>query len=384
VSAQPDSRSHLTQIDLILSRVISSLVSPRDVSWETIESARQQLESARQLLQPDLDSTRWHLGIEGTGAGVKAVFFSESGGTIDLYPLAWSLAQGESDRLPLAQVDRYLVQWLANLSPDQGSWLYEALQELSGIWIASEDDTEREAVKKALIAAQLCPSERVYSLEMALAVALAYIPLDPLPAPESLLVIHGGQRITELALLEVSGEPGSLSRSSIAFSQWLYGKDAFSRALLDRLLYPQWRVSIPADSGEGYPAERSLLEAARLTLLVLQERSPFTSQLAGREWTVSREDLQERAIEPFIRELQAEISNFLEKNDQDSRKISQMILSGDLFLSLWPFLAEPLTRWFPQMEIVPPSSPSEMSPAIVGLGRVPLFPFLAGESGNND
>jgi hypothetical protein len=363
--------------------VVSSLVSPRDVSWETIESARQQLESARQLLQSHLDPRRWHLGIEGTGAGVKAVFFRESGGTIDLYPLAWSLAQGESDRLPLAQVDRYLVQWLANLSPDQGSWLYEALRELSGIWIASEDDTEREAIKKALIAAQLCPSERVYSIEMAIVVALAYIPLDPLPAPESLLVIHGGQRITELALLEVSGDPGSLSRSSIALSRWLYGKDAFSYAILERLLYPQWRVSIPADSGEGYPAERSLLEAAQLTLLVLQERSPFTSQLAGREWTVSREDLQERAIEPFLRELQGEISDFLQKNAQDYRKIAKIILNGDLFLSLWPFLVEPLTRWFPQMEIVPPSSQSEMSPAIVGLGRVPLFPFLAGESGNN-
>lgn len=378
MSVQPDSRSPLTEIDLILSRVISSLVSPRDVSIETIDIVRQELERARSLargLSSSVSPVRWHLGIEATDSGVKAVFFRESGGELDLYPLAWSLDNGESDRLPREQVDRALAGWLADLPDDTDSWLSEALRELSGIWITAGEETDFQELKNALIAAGASPAERIHRVDVAIASALAYIPLDPLPEPETLLVIHGGKHRTEFALLEVPSDPRSLSRSAIALSSFRYGEEDLVRDTLREAIYPRWGISFPSD-----PPGESLLEAARLTLLVLRDRPSFTSRLGGREWTVSREELQERVFRPFVAGLKRAIENLERKPVQSPR----VICSGDFFLSLWPLVAAPLAEEFPNCPIVPPIPPPAMAPVIIGLGRVPLFPGLADGSGNND
>jgi hypothetical protein len=52
VTDKQDFSSLLTEIDRILSKVISSLVNPQEVTSETIIATRQHLESAKALLSP--------------------------------------------------------------------------------------------------------------------------------------------------------------------------------------------------------------------------------------------------------------------------------------------------------------------------------------------
>ncbi|MFM7786998.1 MAG: hypothetical protein ACKO90_02110, partial [Microcystis panniformis] len=129
VTNKQDFSSLLTEIDRILSGLISSLVHPQEVTSETIIATRQHLESAKALLFPLLSPDRtpevacWSLGMDVQPEGIKVVFFRESQGLIDFYPLSWSLATGTSDRLPCSQVEEYLISWLSHRDFSTDSWL---------------------------------------------------------------------------------------------------------------------------------------------------------------------------------------------------------------------------------------------------------------------
>ncbi|MEG3435513.1 hypothetical protein V0288_00130 [Pannus brasiliensis CCIBt3594] len=396
MSVQPDFRSPLTEIDLILSRVISSLVNPRDVSPETIATALEQLTRARALLL-DLavipedgrpSRTLWRMGIESDRAGARVAFFRETDGTVDLFPLSWSLEDGESDRLPAGLVDRYLVDWLATLPPDGDSWLYEALRELSGIWIAHDRESSLETLENSLIAAKISSPDRIHRVERTIATALAHVALAGRAGAETLLIVQGGGEMTELALIEIPADPLSLSRRSIAFSRFEYGSETFTRHLLEHAIYPRWRAivadSLPdLDSLDDHPLGRALREAARLTLLILQERSEFTSRLGDRAWTVHRAEVEREVIQPFIGLLRQKVGFLLESSRKNLTENDRVIFCGDFFLSLWPLLSSALTVEFLPAPIVAPDSET-ISPALFGLGRVPLYPSLEDRSGNND
>lgn len=396
MSVQPDFRSPLTEIDLILSRVISSLVTPRDVSRETIDRALEQLTRARALLldlAPDPEDGRsspilWRMGIESDRAGARVAFFRETNGTIDLFPLSWSLEDGESDRLPAGLVDRYLVDWLTSLPPDGDSWLYEALRELSGIWIARDRESSLETLENALISAKIVAPDRVHRVERTIATALAHVSLADRAAARTLLIVQGGWEMTELALIEIPIDPLSLSRRSIAFSRLEYGSETFTRHLLEHAIYPRWRAIVAEplpdlDRLDAHPLGRSLREAARLTRLILQERSEFTSRLGDRAWTIHRSDVEREVIQPFIGLLRQKVGILCENRRKTLTENDRVIFGGDFFLSLWPLLSGALTAEFLPAPIVPPTSET-ISPALLGLGRVPLFPALEDRSGNND
>jgi hypothetical protein len=70
------------------------------------------------------------------------------------------------------------------------------------------------------------------------------------------------------------------------------------------------------------PLKKSLLAAARLTKLILQEESEFTSSLAGHTWTVSRTDLNKKVILPYLDGLRQKVNDLLEKQ-QKSLEVSR-------------------------------------------------------------
>jgi hypothetical protein len=391
--------SLLTEIDRILSGVISSLVHPQEVTSETIIATRQHLESARVMLSPLLlpDQTpevaRWSLGMEVQPPGVKIVFFRESQGLIDFYPLSWSLATGTSDRLPCSQVDEYLISWLSNRDFSTDSWLWEALERLEAIVISDDGETCTDDLKKALLRAQLIPPDRLSSLETAIATALAYIPTSSQPQPQTLLVIEGKRETTTLAIVEVPPQTCSLSRQAIAMSHFNYGENTYEQAILSQLIYPLWRSFLPlslSDLTDTNPLKKSLLAAAKLTKLILQEESEFTSSLAGHTWTVSRRDLSRKIVLPYLDNLKQKVNDLLEKQQKSLEDIDQIIFSGNFFLTIWPYFLTEIQQEFTNCNLESPSlalsqveGQENFSPAILGLGRLCLFSALRGEKVNN-
>ena len=391
VTDKQDFSSLLTEIDRILAKVISSLVNPQEVTSETIIATRQHLESAKALLFPLLspdrtpEVVRWSLGMEVQPPGVKIVFFRESQGLIDFYPLSWSLATGTSDLLPCSQVEEYLISWLSNRDFSTDSWLWEALERLEAIIITDDGETPTDDLKKALLTAQLIPPDRLSSLETAIATALAYIPTSDQPQPQTLLVIEGKRETTTLALLEVPRQTCSLSRPAIALSHFNYGENTYEQAILSQLIYPLWRSFLPfslSDLTDTNPLKKSLLAAARLTKLILQEESEFTSSLAGHTWTVSRLDLNKKVIMPYLDNLRQKVNDLLEKQQKSLKDIDQIIFSGNFFLTIWPYFLTEIQQEFAGCHLEAPSQ-ENFSPAILGLGRLCLFSALRGEKVNN-
>ncbi|MDB9413813.1 hypothetical protein [Microcystis aeruginosa] len=391
VTDKQDFSSLLTEIDRILAKVISSLVNPQEVTSETIIATRQHLESAKALLFPLLspdrapEVVRWSLGMEVQPPGVKIVFFRESQGLIDFYPLSWSLATGTSDLLPCSQVEEYLISWLSNRDFSPDSWLWEALERLEAIIITDDGETPTDDLKKALLTAQLIPPDRLSSLETAIATALAYIPTSDQPQPQTLLVIEGKRETTTLALLEVPRQTCSLSRQAIALSHFNYGENTYEQAILSQLIYPLWRSFLPlspSDLTDTNPLKKSLLAAARLTKLILQEESEFTSSLAGHTWTVSRRDLNKKVIAPYLDNLRQKVNDLLEKQQKSIEDIDQIIFSGNFFLTIWPYFLTEIQQEFAGCHLEAPSQES-FSPAILGLGRLCLFSALRGQKVNN-
>ncbi|TRU29595.1 MAG: hypothetical protein EWV80_03965 [Microcystis aeruginosa Ma_QC_B_20070730_S2] len=391
VTDKQDFSSLLTEIDRILAKVISSLVNPQEVTSETIIATRQHLESAKALLFPLLspdrtpEVVRWSLGMEVQPPGVKIVFFRESQGLIDFYPLSWSLATGTSDLLPCSQVEEYLISWLSNRDFSTDSWLWEALERLEAIIITDDGETPTDDLKKALLTAQLIPPDRLSSLETAIATALAYIPTSDQPQPQTLLVIEGKRETTTLALLEVPRQTCSLSRQAIALSHFNYGENTYEQAILSQLIYPLWRSFLPlslSDLTDTNPLKKSLLAAARLTKLILQEESEFTSSLAGHTWTVSRLDLNKKVIMPYLDNLRQKVNDLLEKQQKSLKDIDQIIFSGNFFLTIWPYFLIEIQQEFAGCHLEAPSQ-ENFSPAILGLGRLCLFSALRGEKVNN-
>ncbi|NCR41343.1 MAG: hypothetical protein GPJ21_16685 [Microcystis aeruginosa W13-11] len=391
VTDKQDFSSLLTEIDRILAKVISSLVDPQEVTSETIIATRQHLESAKALLFPLLspdrtpEVVRWSLGIEVQPPGVKIVFFRESQGLIDFYPLSWSLATGTSDLLPCSQVEEYLISWLSNRDFSTDSWLWEALERLEAIIITDDGETPTDDLKKALLTAQLIPPDCLSSLETAIATALAYIPTSDQPQPQTLLVVEGKRETTTLALLEVPRQTCSLSRPAIALSHFNYGENTYEQAILSQLIYPLWRSFLPlslSDLTDTNPLKKSLLAAARLTKLILQEESEFTSSLAGHTWTVSRRDLNKKVVIPYLDNLRQKVNDLLEKQQKSLKDIDQIIFSGNFFLTIWPYFLTEIQQEFAGCHLESPSQ-ENFSPAILGLGRLCLFSALRGEKVNN-
>ena len=407
VTDKQDFSSLLTEIDRIFSGVISSLVDPYEVTSETIIATRQHLESARELLSPLLlpdrtpEVARWSLGMEVQPPGVKIVFFRESQGLIDFYPLSWSLATGTSDLLPCSQVEEYLISWLSNRDFSTDSWLWEALERLEAIIITDDGETPTDDLKKALLRAQLIPPDRLSSLETAIATALAYIPTSNQPQTQTLLVVEGKRETTTLALLEVPRQTCSLSRPAIALSHFNYGENTYERAIVSQLIYPLlrlgsacpelsrrgqvWRSFLPlslSDLTDTNPLKKSLLAAARLTKLILQEESEFTSSLAGHTWTVSRTDLNKKVIAPYLDNLRQKINDLLEKQQKSLEDIDKIIFSGNFFLTIWPYFLTEIQQEFAGCNLEAPSQET-FSPAILGLGRLCLFSALRGQNVNN-
>jgi hypothetical protein len=391
VTDKQDFSSLLIEIDRILAKVISSLVNPQEVTSETIIATRQHLESAKALLFPLLspdrtpEVVRWSLGMEVQPPGVKIVFFRESQGLIDFYPLSWSLATGTSDLLPCHQVEEYLISWLSNRDFSTDSWLWEALERLEAIIITDDGETPTDDLKKALLRAQLIPPDCLSSLETAIATALAYIPTSDQPQPQTLLVIEGKRETTTLALLEVPRQTCSLSRPAIALSHFNYGENTYERTILSQLIYPLWRSFLPfslPDLTDTNPLKKSLLAAARLTKLILQEESEFTSSLAGHTWTVSRRDLNKKVIAPYLDNLKQKVNDLLEKQQKSLKDIDRIIFSGNFFLTIWPYFLTEIQQEFAGCHLEAPNQET-FSPAIMGLGRLCLFSELRGQKVNN-
>ena len=72
----------------------------------------------------------------------------------------------------------------------------------------------------------------------------------------------------------------------------------------------------------------ALIEASQLTRLILQQQEAFTSSLAQKSWSVNRQEMIEKVINPWIKNINEKLTNLLYQSQYSRESISQIILAG--------------------------------------------------------
>jgi len=326
------------------------------------------------------------------------------------------------------QVSLYWLQLalkalLANLNPSESSAkvvavglprdrLSTALASLEGVVMscpAGWSDAYRFNLREAILEVGLVEREgQIFFVEESIAVLLGLSDWEAgkgpgrtasvLPSPSGLtLMIHSGAATTELAVVELPSRFKDLKHSDFGLRNFPYGGNAFVQDIFYQLLYPQWlpqqdflaelEVEFPQagtpDLAKREPAQselrefsggRRLLATAKRVWLILQKQEELSAQLGTQTWKVTRRELEERAIAPFLACFNRELNALLSQQGIDPGAIAQIVCSGGMASALFPFLQQGLQPKFPQALWLQAPEPQETSLVAVGLARLPFFP----------
>ncbi|MBR8826855.1 MAG: hypothetical protein DSM107014_02950 [Gomphosphaeria aponina SAG 52.96 = DSM 107014] len=297
--------------------------------------------------------------------------------------------------------------------------LQEALRELEGIVISSPaiwSDTYCFNLREAIMRAKLVEDPaKIFFLPEAIATLLAHFPLDSLHRGESLaeqnnrakifkqelqtcsLVINIGKISTELALVDIPPNWQNLTHSNFSLWSLAYGINAIEQDILCQLLYPQWilklnplfpsldmELPLPGDADllrreylglrlQSLQIGRTLKEAAKLVKEVLQKQEEFTLKLAAQELHFTRQDLQEKILQPLLENFNEEINKLLHQREKSANMIQQVIITQDTSINLGSSFISWLKSKFPQATLI---EPEQVGQVAAGLARLPLFPLI--------
>lgn len=380
--------------------------------------------------------TRWYLGIDCNPLGLSAVLLKAGLGLpLEQYPIHW-LSNDEqfSNRLPVTFPEyskgesTLTLNWMQQalealfatltttniksapeftteaLGLSEESFR-ESLTHLDGIGLNCPvfwGETEHYQLRETVLKTQLIKdSQQIFLAESAVASLLAHLPMDiqsdSCPSGMTILVIYGGKMTTELVLVNLYDNFSSLTHQNLSLYSFLYGSQSLDQDILCQLIYPQWisqlhpslpplDIEIPKPgepdqekrnqlrlSLENHPIGHSLLEAAKLVKLILQEQEELTSQLANQAWSVKREDLEEQVIYPLIQELNQSLNQLLSQTETEATAIAQVICSGEIILSLERSLSTWLEEKFPDATVILSQDEETKNDVAFGLARLPLF-----------
>ena len=353
----------------------------------------------------------------------------------DQEPFPWQplLDKGE-EFLSLAWVQQAIQELFGTLSPIKidnkaESELYDltidaiglskealnsALGKLSGIVFSSPvnwSDTYRFNVRETVLQMGLVKDAgQIFFMEEPVANLLAHLPINPEPLLANILpretkigttlVINAGAAKTEFILTELPENPQQLSYWDLILSSWDYGDQSFTQDILCHLLYSEWMSQLhPSLSNlelevpevgqpevkkrqqlslclQSTPIGKSLLKAAETVKIILQEREEFTSNLGTRQWSVKRQDLEEKVTQPVLEQISSQIHQLLQLSKKSPDEITQIVCSGGMSVGLGEILSDYLKNQFPNVNVVQDGEEDNSLSVAMGLSRLPLFPLI--------
>lgn len=356
---------------------------------------------------------------------------------LDLVPLAdqkpfpWQNSLDENEEFPsLAWVQQAIEELLGTLTPIRAkdgaeSELYDitidaiglsreilndALNKLGGIVFSCPvdwSDTYRFNLRETLLKTGLVgDAGQIFFLEEPLANLLAHLPIsaeylnDSEENISTTLVINAGATKTELVLTELPENLQQLSYGDMRFSSWNYGEHFLTQDIICHLLYSQWMLQLyPSLSnvdlelpavGETEIEKRqklglylqsttlgkSLVKAAEMVKTILQDREEFTSQVGIQNWTVKRQELEQKVTQIVLEKLFSHINQLLQLGQKSPEEITQIICSGGMSIGLGAILSDYLKTRFPNATLIQDGEEDNNLSIATGLSRLPLFPLI--------
>jgi hypothetical protein len=302
--------------------------------------------------------------------------------------------------------------------------LTTALQQLQGVILgcpAAWGDTYRFNLRETVLAAKLVQSsEQIFFVEDAIASILAGLPpsgtgggkeisssqTQDAEQPFTLsrsswhggtLVINSGASTTELALVDLPDDLQDLTYNDVALCSLPYAGHAIDQDIFCQLLYPklsieqQQQLSLSSDLElpqpnqpelqrrdrlafllQRSPLGKALLKAASCLKIILQHKDHFTLDLGKQRCTLTRQDLEDSVVQPFVQLLNQTLKALLIETGISEQGIYQvLLLGGTANLST-------LTTWiqkrFPNATLIQDANSPDGNWVAAGLATLPLYP----------
>jgi hypothetical protein len=214
------------------------------------------------------------------------------------------------------------------------------------------------------------------------------------------LVINGGNSTTEIALVNLPENWQQLTYTDFNLITLSYGQRALEQDIFTQFIYHIYAQEIPKINSDlprpgkveqlkryqldqyfqTYPFAYSFLEAARLINLMLQGQEVFNLPLGDYYCRVSRQDLQQVIINPFLTDLNQVIDQLLTQVNITGREIKQVIGGGGLILGSKNYLLTWLGQKSPQAIPIIDTEAQNSTRVARGLAYLPLFPQVLARS----
>jgi hypothetical protein len=220
---------------------------------------------------------------------------------------------------------------------------------------------------------------------------------SPSPWRGGTLVLNIGATTTELTLVNLPDDLQDLSYNDFGLCSLPYAGDAIEQDILCQLLYPQLspeqqqQLSLHEEleslqPGKPDPQRRdrvawllqssplgqALLKAAGCLKLILQHQEKFTLDLSQQHCTLTRLDLEDRVLQPFIQLLNQQLNALLIETGISEHGIYQILLLGGtanlIALTQW------LQKRLPNATLIQDIDLPRESWVAAGLASLPLYP----------
>jgi hypothetical protein len=337
------------------------------------------------------------------------------------------IQRSETQALPLILVQQTLVSLLTSLTPTanrstaltcraQGldpKTFAAAMRQLAGVAInqpTSSSDAYRFNLREAILSAGLVQEpEQIFCVEDAVAAMLAELaPTEPQKNSGSagrnpskmpqggMFVLSAGAIATNMALVDVPLNVQDLAAEDFYLRRIPYAGNALDQDIICQLLYPsaqgwetleldQLNLPLPGEPDlepryrlqqrlESSPLGRSLLSSVRQIKPTLCQQD-VTYILDTQRWSLSRKDLLNWVLLPYLQQLNREINFLLSQAAIPAGAVRRVVCTGGTatisIISLW------LQQKFPQARLSIDSSVQQstmpMQRIANGLAALPNF-----------
>lgn len=220
---------------------------------------------------------------------------------------------------------------------------------------------------------------------------------SPSPWRGGTLVLNIGATTTELTLVNLPDDLQDLIYSDFSLCSLPYAGDAIEQDILCQLLYPQLspeqqqQLSLHEELKalqpgqpesqrrdrlawmlQSSPLGQALLKAAGCLKLILQHQEKFSLDLSQQQFTLTRLDLEDRVLQPFLQVLNQQLNALLIETGISEHGIEQILLLGGtanlIALTQW------LQKRLPNATLIQDIDLPRESWLAAGLASLPLYP----------
>ncbi|AFZ18654.1 hypothetical protein [Allocoleopsis franciscana] len=220
---------------------------------------------------------------------------------------------------------------------------------------------------------------------------------SPSPWRGGTLVLNIGATTTELTLVNLPVDLQDLIYSDFSLCSLPYAGDAIEQDILCQLLYPQLSAEQQQQLAlheelkalqpgqpesqrrdrlawmlQSSPLGQALLKAASCLKLILQHQEKFSLDLSQQQFTLTRLDLEDRVLQPFLQVLNQQLNVLLIETGISEHGIEQILLLGGtanlIALTQW------LQKRLPNATLIQDIDLPRESWLAAGLASLPLYP----------